>query len=302
MAVISMKRAYFELISCVIFWGASFASMRMAVLELHPLTAVWFRVVFGLAVLAGIIFYRREFSMPKARELAPLLFLGLMGVVFHQDIQFAAMRTAGVANANWLIAATPSLIAVLGWVFLKERLQPQAIIGLVISGLGVLLVVGLGTKGIGMFQANSFGDLLIFISALNWAVFQIVSRKLVQDRTPAFTAFWMNVFAAIAQTSLFLFYPPEISQIASMSPSCWFAVLFLGCICSGLCYTFWYDGLSVMPAAKVAAFQFLQPVVGVVLAYFTAGERFTPYLFAGGVMIIAGVWMVNKDKRKAEAK
>ena len=192
--------------------------------------------------------------------------------------------------------SSPSIVALLGWFFLKERLSFTAIAGLLISAFGVLLVVGLGTKGLGMFSVHATGDLLMFISAINWAVFQIVSRKLLGNRSPSFTAFWINVFAIIAQSALFLVFPPDLGEVLRMSASAWFAVLFLGCVCSGLCYTLWYDGLSVMPAAQVVAFQFLQPIAGAIIAYFLGGERFTLFLIAGGVLIITGVWMVNRQR------
>lgn len=295
---VSLRQAYIEIVCCVFFWGASFAAMKIAVIEVAPLLAVWFRIAFGMLVLTPAVFWRREFRLLRPREILPLALLGALGIVFHQNIQFIGMGSAGVANANWIIAATPSLIALLGWIFLKENLPPAAVAGLILSGLGVLLVVGLGTKGLGMFQMGSTGDLLIAVSALNWAVFQILSRQFVSTASPTFAVFWMNAFSLLLQTLLLLLFPPDYAQLRSASASVWQAMLFLGLISSGLCYIFWYDGLSVMPAAKVAAFQFLQPVMGAVIAYYLMGERFTPYIYVGSLLIVAGVWLVNKRRNR----
>lgn len=270
--------------------------MKIAVSQVQPLLAVWFRIALGLVVLVPAVLYRKEFRLLRKEEYVPLFLLGFLGVVFHQNLQFIGMSSAGVANANWLIAGTPSVVALLGWFFLKERLSRMAVAGLVLSGLGVLLVVGLGTKGLGIFRIGAFGDLLIAISAVNWAVFQILSRKIVKNNRPTFTAFWINFFAVITQALFLWIFPVDFSPLAHVSAEGWAAMLFLGCICSGLCYIFWYDGLSVMPAAKVTAFQFLQPIFGAVAAYYMAGERFTPFIFIGGILIMAGVWMVNHRK------
>lgn len=293
---ISIRRAYAELLLCVTFWGASFASMKIATRELDPFLAVWFRIALGLFILTPAVFMRGEFRMPRRREIVPLFLLGCLGVVFHQNIQFIAMMTAGVANANWLIAGTPSIVAVLGWLFLKEKLNRTAILGLLVSGVGVLLVVGFGTRGMAMFKLGGRGDALMAISTVNWAVFQIVSRVLASTKPPTFVAFWMNIAAIAVQTAIVAAMGPDFSQVAGLSRTGWIAVFFLGCICSGLCYIMWYDGLSVLPAAKVAAFQFLQPILGVAVAYFLVGERFTPFIFAGGALIILGVWMVNRRR------
>lgn len=293
---ISMRRAYVEVMLCVFFWGASFASMKIATNEVTPPLAVFMRILFGMPVLIAAVLMRREFILPTRREVLPLVFLGAFGVVFHQNIQFYGMRSAGVANANWLIAGTPSVMALLGWVFLKERLGMIEISGLLLSGFGVLLVVGLGTRGLGMFAVSGAGDLLIAVSAVNWAVFQILSRKLVTARPPTYTAFWINVTALVIQTVFVVAAKQDVSQLTRVTASAWGAMLFLGLICSGLCYVLWYDGLSVMPAARVTAFQFFQPIFGVAVAYVLIGERFTPFIFAGGALIMIGVWMVNKRR------
>lgn len=298
---ISVRRAYVEILLCVFFWGASFASMKIATREVTPFLAVWVRIALGMLVLTPVACLRGELRPPGRGELLPLLLLGFLGVVFHQNIQFIGMRSAGVANANWLIAGTPSVVAVLGWFFLGEKLSRFSIAGLLVSGFGVLLVVGLGTKGLGMFRMGGMGDLLIAISAVNWAVFQIFSRRLVSRKPPTFTAFWINVSALVLQTALLLICSVDLGGLRHVSASGWGAMVFLGCICSGLCYILWYDGLSVIPAAYVTAFQFLQPVLGAIVAYFLMGERFTPYIYIGGALILIGVWMVNRRSTAARS-
>jgi drug/metabolite transporter (DMT)-like permease len=294
---ISAQRATAEVLLCVFFWGASFASMKIAVGEVSPFLAVWLRIVFGMSVIIPTAVLRGELRKPFRDEVIPLLFLAFLGIAFHQNIQFAGMRDAGVANSNWMIAGTPAIVAFLGWIFLKEKPNMLAIIGLVTSGIGVLFVLGRGTEGMGIFSPKGTGDLMIAISALNWAVFHILSRQLLRDHSPAFAILWMNIFASIMQSLLvFLISPQNFSGLLHVTVGGWCAILFLGCVCSGFCYVLWYDGLSALPAARMSAFHFLQPVIGVLAAYFFMGERFTLFIYIGGAMILAGVWMVNNGK------
>lgn len=293
---ISISQAYIELIFCVAFWGAAFASMKVASAELGVIPAVWFRVLLGVAALVPFALYRGEFHLPSLRESLPFAFLGFQGVALHQNIQFYAMKTAGAANANWYIAATPSIVAILGWLFLGERLTRKSVLGLLISGVGVLAVVGFGTKGLGLFRSGGVGELWMAFSSLNWAVFQILSRKLLKGTQPAFAILWINIYALIIQSILFALFPCDLRLLTAVSSGGWTAILFLGLICSGVAYIFWYDGLSVMPVVKVSAFQFIQPIFGVVAAYFISGERFTPFIFIGGFLVLAGVSLVNKNR------
>lgn len=290
--------AYLGIGIAVFCWGMSFAFMRIVVTELNPLVGVWARILFGMPVLLFAILRRNEFRSPSKKEWPILLFMGFLGILWHQGIQFWGMRTAGVANANWMIAGTPALVALLGWLFLKEKLSPSAITGMGISAFGVLLVVGLGTQGMNLFSlsASPLGDILIIISSLNWALFQVLSRKLMLQMRPAFAIFWLNAIALFLATVLILGNPLSLMQLFSISPKAWGALLFLGLICSGLCYVLWYDGLAVLSAARVTAFQFFQPLIGAAAAYMLIGERFTWYLPLGGAMILFGVWLINRQK------
>jgi drug/metabolite transporter (DMT)-like permease len=294
---ITARRAIVEVLLCVLFWGASFSSMKIAVKEVSPLLAVWLRIALAMFVAVPAAALRGEFRPPSRGEAVRLAALGFLGIAFHLNLQFAGMRDAGAANSNWMLAASPSVIAALGWIFLRERLNMTAIAGLAASMVGVLLVIGGGTKELGGFSPHGTGDLLIALSAVNWAVFHLLSRRMLRGQSQAFSILWMNVFALVVQSFVvFALYPQNFSGLLRVTAGGWYSIIFLGCVCSGLCYILWYDGLAALTAARVSAFQFLQPVFGATAAYFLVGERFTFWIYIGGVLILAGVWMVNNGK------
>ena len=294
---ISPRRAYIGVMLAVLMWGVSFTLMKVSVKELHPFLAVWLRVLFALPVFVVSIFMRRTFRMPSFSELAVLTFMGGAGITLQLSLQFWAMLSSGAANANWMLAATPSLVALLGWLVLKEGLSLVSIAGMIVSGFGVLLVLGMGTVGLGFFSGfGSFGDFLVLLSVLNWAVFQITSRRITQRMDPAFSIFWMNVMALFLQTVIVFFTCGFSAPYTGLSAATWGSLLLMGLFCSGLAYVCWYDALSVLPVARVTVFQFAQPLIGAVTSYFILGERFTFYLLLGGVMIFSGILLVNKGR------
>lgn len=295
-----MSLAYIELLLAVAFWGAAFAAMKVAAFEVGIVLGVFMRMILGILVLVPFVVYRGDFRAPTRKEAIYLLLLGFQGVMLHHNMQFYAMTTAGAGNANWYIAATPSLVAVLGLIFLGEKFSGKTVLGLLISGFGVLTVVGLGTKGLSLFRAGGIGELWMAVSALNWAIFQVLSRRLLGTMRPAFAVLWINIFAAIMQSVLLFAFYDTLPTLGSISQKGWIAVLFLGIFCSGLGYIFWYDGLSVMPVVRVSAFQFIQPIFGVAAAYFITGERFTVFTAIGGVMVLLGVSLVNKRNTRRQ--
>src|SRR5262245_46429080 len=78
-----------------------------------------------------------------------------------------------------------------------------------------------------------------------------------------------------------------------LSPSGWLAVLFLGLLCSGAGYLFWYGALERVSATRVAAFLYLEPLVTLAAAVALLGEPVIPATVVGGALLIGGVLLVQ---------
>jgi drug/metabolite transporter (DMT)-like permease len=74
------------------------------------------------------------------------------------------------------------------------------------------------------------------------------------------------------------------------------SVLFLGFFCSGLAYVFWSQSLRDLEAAKTGAFLYLEPFVTVLTAWIILEENITLLIIVSGIIITAGVVMVNLKK------
>jgi drug/metabolite transporter (DMT)-like permease len=283
-----------EVLFTVIAWGASFIATKVALRDLSPVTLVWLRFGIGVLILGIATAARRQFALPARNELGYLALIGFLGITLHQWLQSTGLQTAQATTTGWIIASIPIFMAVFGWGFLKEKLSRMQVSGIAISAIGVLLVVSKGDLSVfttGKF--GTFGDFLILLSAPNWALFSILSRRGLQQYPATRMMFYVMSFGWLFSTIL-LFTGPGIGEIGRMSSDGWLAVAFLGVIVSGLAYIAWYDALKVIPASQIGAFLYLEPVVTMALA---AGMLREPLLFAsvvGGGLILLGVWMVNR--------
>lgn len=293
-----MKRSllvpYLQATFAVILWGASFVATKVALRYLPPDTLVWLRFSMGLAVLGLVVAARRQFVLPRRADLSYFALLGLIGITFHQWLQSNGLVTAQATTTAWIIATTPVFIALLGWLVIKERLGGMQALGIGVAMLGVLLVISRGDLGrLAGGEGITSGDLLVMISAPNWAVFSIFSRRGLQQHPAARMMFYVMAFGWAFTTLLFLFNP-QVEAIRGLPPDGWLAMIFLGFFCSGLAYVFWYDALKLIPASQVGVFLYLEPLVTVVVAWALLGERLTWASLLGGAVILAGVWMVNQ--------
>lgn len=285
---------------CVIFaascWGASFAATKIALAQTGPMTIIWLRFLIAIPALMCGAYLQKCLRLPAKREFFPLALMGFQGIFFHQGIQAYAMKTAGAANANWVIVATPAVVAILGSVFLKEKISRCGIAGLLLSATGIILVLAFGTVSNDAFAGfGSVGDLILLCSVLNWAAFSVVSRKFLMSDVPSsFAIMWEMIFSFFYATAFLILTGADFSKLAEFNMTTWKAVFFLGVFSSAVSYMFWFRGLSKLPAARVVIFQFIQPVIGIIISYFLVGERFTAWLFIGGSLIALGVYLVNR--------
>lgn len=279
----------------VTVWGATFVATKIALTEVSPATIVWIRFGIGALILGAAVLARRQFALPKRGDLPMLALLGFIGVTFHQWLQATGLQTAKATNTAWIVATIPVFTALLGWLFLKEKMGWLRVGGIAIAALGVLLIVSDGN--LTSLFASGFGakgDLLILISAPNWAVYTILSRRELARHPAARMMFYVMLFGWLF-TCLWIFSAgPGLSEIPALTSKGWTAILMLGIFGSGLAYIAWYDALREIPASQLGVFINIEPLVTTVLAAWMINEPVAPIALLGGAAILFGVWLVNR--------
>ena len=86
-----------------------------------------------------------------------------------------------------------------------------------------------------------------------------------------------------------------ISSVVHLSAIGWVSILFLGLLCSGVSYVIWAYALREMESAKVGAYLYFEPFVTVIVAWILLNEDITLLMILSGLIITAGVFLVNKE-------
>ncbi len=287
---------YLKILFAVTAWGASFVATKIALDSVSPVTIVWLRFTIGIIIMGIIVVFRKQLIFPRLKDLAYFAILGFIGITFHQWLQSNGLITAQATTTAWIVATTPIFIALLGWLVLNEKMRWDAALGIMIAAFGVVMVITKGDwNSLFMGQFGTSGDLLILISAPNWAVFSVLSRKGIQNHNAALMTLFVMIFGWVG-TTILLFSGPGLREIKSLSQNGWWAVIFLGVAATGLAYAFWYDGLENLPASRVGVFLYLEPVVTMLIANTLLGESFLMITLLGGITILLGVWLVNHSR------
>ncbi len=160
--------------------------------------AVW-RTFFAAASLAPFAFAkRRGIDWPRGKDLVLMVCAGvLLGLHFVFWIESLYLTT--VASASVLVTTTPVFVAVLGFVFLKERLGLVEIGGIVLGVLGAGLI-GLGDAGTSFGSNPTLGNSLALLASVVASAYMIIGR-VVRQRA-SWLAYVFPLYAAASLTTL----------------------------------------------------------------------------------------------------
>jgi drug/metabolite transporter (DMT)-like permease len=282
----------------ILFWGVSFIATKIALRVVNPPTIIWMRFTIGLLVLGIAGTLQKKISMPTLKDLGYFAMLGAIGITLHQWLQSNGLVTAQATTSAFIVATVPVFMALLSWLVLKEKLSLTRWGGILLATLGVVLIISRGdlstiVKG----RFGTIGDLLVLGSAIVWAIYSIISHKGLKSFSALGMLFYVMAFGWVFITILLFATGPGLGEIPHLQADGWLGITFLGVFCSGLAFLFWYNGLQVLPASQVGAFLYFEPLVTMVAASLLLGEQMRWLAILGGLIVLLGVWIVNREEK-----
>ncbi|HEV7768457.1 MAG TPA: EamA family transporter [Thermoanaerobaculia bacterium] len=271
-------------IIAIVFWGISFVATKAVLREISPVTLIFCRFAIGALVLLALV---RE--LPPRSAWPSLALMGFIGIFVHQMLQAYGLMLTAATNAGWLIGLTPLWSAVLSAIVLRERFSFWKVVGLAGGFAGALLVVTRGEFSAHVFsRPSTIGDLLIFISTINWAIYSVVGHATIRKLGPRRATSGAMLFGTLMLTPFFI-AQRGWREVPQLSSTAWGALLFLAIGCSALGYLFWYGALEQIEVSRVAIFLYLEPLITFIAAAMLLGERVSGIVIAGGLLVLVSV-------------
>src|SRR5262245_555235 len=131
------------LLAAVVIWGWTFVATKILVAEIGPIEIFALRLAISLPILAAVLLVRRV-PLRFARGDARILVLGGAIFTLHVLIQIAGLATTTASNTAWLVSVSPLALAILSFLFLRERIGWSGVGGIIVATAGILLLVSRG--------------------------------------------------------------------------------------------------------------------------------------------------------------
>ncbi len=285
-------RAIFAGLAFALMWSSAFTSARIIVADASPLAALSLRyLISGLIGVAIARAMGQSWHLTPAQWRATIIF-GLLQNTVYLGLNFVAVQTVEASVAVIIASTMPLLVALAGWVVLKETLRPLAMLGLVVGILGVGLIMGTRITG-GV-------DLVGLVLCVIGVIALTVATLLVRGATSGGN-FLMIVGLQMLVGCAGLVIATALFETPRLTPSWPLLMAFsYTTLVPGLTATFvWFWLVNRIGATRAATFHFLNPFLGVAVAALLLGEQLGALDMIGVAVIALGILAVQFSRQKA---
>ena len=287
--------AYAAAVAMPFAFGMSFVATKYALRGFEPLLVALLRFALAGAILWVLLRLRREREPVTRRDLGRLALMGFVSLTVYFSFENTGIARTSASQAAILIATIPIFVAVLNVFTLREPMAARQWTGVVLSFAGIVALVSFGGQSSG---GSVGGDLLVLAASLSAAVYSIMARSLLLERSALSVTAYQNLFGAAFMLPLALV---EAALVGVRRPTADAVggVLFLTVMCSVIAYLLLNYAFRFIEASRLSVFINLTPIVGVGFAFLVLGERFTGAQAAAAVVVVLGVWLTNTGSREA---
>jgi drug/metabolite transporter (DMT)-like permease len=257
-------------------------------------TLIMYRMLFALPMFLILTWWAGHGKPPLTwRDARAVLGLGFCGYYLASFLDFAGLRYISASLERLILYLNPTLVLGLGVFLFRRRATRRQIIALAVSYAGVLCVFG---KEVTLQGANvPLGATLVFGSTVSYAVYLAYSGEEVK-RLGALrlTGLASTVACIICIAQFFVLRPWSAMAVAPQ-------VLWLSALNATVC-TFAPVLMVMMAIERIGASLTAQtgtigPLSTILLAIVFLGEPFTPWVAAGTVLVLAGIWLLARQPR-----
>ena len=272
-----------------LLWSSAYTAARIIVTYSPPLGALSLRFfISGILALIIAKWLGQNFKLSKKQLQATIIF-GVCQNTIYLGLNFAALQWIEASLAAIIASSMPLLVALLGWVFLGQRLSGLGVLGLGLGFFGVILIMGFRVNN-GM---NELGLLYCILGALALSIATLAVRNTGSVR---------NLFVIIGYqlligaTSLSVFSFMIESYTVDLNAKLFLAFTYSTLVAGLVATVVWFWLVNEIGPIKAATFHFLNPFFGVSIAALILGESLSLSDYFGVVMVTIGILLVQTSK------
>src|ERR1700694_3092181 len=289
--------SWFLLILANALWACSYVAAKFALRDTSVnLMNALRMIISALVLLPFLIAWRKDLNLTR-RDIPQLAVLALIGFVINKILEFGGLSLTTASDVALLITSESIFTAALSWLLLRERFRPLTGGALLLGLFGVYLIVErslVPNIPAGGGALRIVGDLMVVLALVFESFYTVRGKALLVKHPPL-------LITSVAIVGSTIFWIPlagvDITLHGWHAPGLvgWLSIGWLAIMSTVIAYLAWFKGLANIDGSAAASTLFVQPLLGTTLAILLLGDQIVPTTIAGGIMIIASVYLISRQ-------
>ena len=260
-------------------------------------TLIMLRMLFALPFFAIMAWWASRGKPPLTRkDWLGVLGLGFTGYYLASFLDFAGLAFISASLERLILYLNPTLVMLLGLVLFKRRISSKQLLGMGVSYCGVALVFGheVAVQGVGERSGAAWGALLVFLSAISYAVYLVYSGELVKRLGALRLVGLATTAACLLCIAQFVVLRPL--SAALVAPEVVWLSMLNATACTVVPVLMVMMAIERIGAGMTAQIGMIGPLSTILMGALILGEPFTAWVAAGTALVIAGIYIFTRSK------
>ncbi len=260
-------------------------------------TLIMLRMLFALPFFAVLAWWASRGKPPLTRkDWLGVLGLGFTGYYLASFLDFTGLAYISASLERLILYLNPTLVMLLGLVIYKRRITGQQLFGMGISYCGVALVFGheMAVQGVGERSGAAWGALLVFLSAISYAIYLVYSGELVKRLGALRLVGLATTVACLLCIAQFVVLRPL--SAALVAPEVVWLSLLNATACTAAPVLMVMMAIERIGSGATAQTGMVGPMSTILMGVLILGEPFAAWVAAGTVLVITGIFVFTHRK------
>jgi drug/metabolite transporter (DMT)-like permease len=281
------------LVSILFIWSFNYVVGKIAMRHIDALSLASLRMPLAALLMLPIYFSQEKPTPIRAGDIWTFAYLGFFGSVINMGAYTIGLSQTTSQHAVVIVALGPILVLLLAAILRVEILTTAKVTGMLICCLGILLLES--EQGVSVHSPLLMGDLITFASISGFAFYVVLAKKVTARYDPVSMNSYMLFSGAI------LILPVAIWQVIHLNWGNvgwigWAGMFYMAGFSAVVSYTVLAWVLRYMEPSRVAAINYIQPIIVILISIPILGEHPTGHLLAGAALVLLGVYLAERAK------
>ena len=292
-------QAHLSMLVAEAIWGLMAPIGKQAMTHgIDGLSMVSFRVLGGAILFWLTSLFTKHEHVPL-RDILLLGLAGVFGLVFNQCLYTIGLSITSPINSSIVTTSMPIFAMLLAFIILKEPLTLQKVGGVLTGCCGAVILVLTSLSATNSKVGNIWGDLMCLGAQLSFALYLSLFSSLLRRYSVFTVNKWMFLWAT------FLIWPFSAHHVMAIdwehiAPATWWQTSYVVLFGTYVGYIFIMVGQHALRPTVVSIYNYVQPLVAVVVSVLLGISVFTPMQALAVLLVFSGVWLVVKSKSRKD--